>query len=158
MGAGRLILSTMLLIGSPTMARAQDPGSEWLARMSLPGWVNSVIAPLIQEKRYELGLTLNPFFQVGDFDGDQRLDAAVFVRNRESGKYGVLMLRRSDPQPRPLGAGSPFGNGGDDFNWLNIWRVEPTARGDQLYVEKSESASAAITWDGRGYRWTQLGD
>lgn len=73
-------------------------------------------------------------------------------------KYGVLMLRRSDPRPRALGAGSAFGNGGDDFHWLNIWRVEPTARGDQLFVEKSESASGAITWDGRGYRWTQLGD
>jgi hypothetical protein len=158
MVAGRLILSTMLLLSSPTTARAQEPGPEWFARMSLPSWVDSVVGPLLQEKRYELGLALNPFFQVGDFDGDRRLDAAVFVRSRESGKYGILMLRRSDPRPQPLGAGRAFGNGGDDFNWLNIWRVEPAARGDQLFVEKSESASGAITWDGRGYRWTQLGD
>lgn len=158
MGAGRLTLSAMLLLGSPTMARAQDPGPEWFARMSLPRWVDSVVGPLLQEKRYELGLTLNPFFQVGDFDRDQRLDAAVFVRSRESGKHGVLMLRRADPRPLALGAGSAFGNGGDDFSWLDNWRVEPSRRGDQLFVEKSESASGAITWDGEGYRWTQLGD
>lgn len=158
MGAPRLILPAMLILSSPAMARAQEAGPQWLARMSLPRWVDSVVGPLLQEGRYSLGLTLNPFFQVGDFDRDQRLDAAVFVRSRESGKYGVLMLRRADPRPRALGAGSSFGNGGDDFNWLNVWRVEPAGRGDQLFVEKSESASGAISWDGRGYRWTQLGD
>lgn len=158
MRAPRLILPALLLLGSPAMARAQEVASEWLARMSLPRWVDTVVGPLLQEGRYALGLTLNPFFQLGDFDRDQRLDAAVFVRSRESGKYGILMLRRANPRPRALGAGSAFGNGGDDFSWLDIWRVEPSGRGDQLLVEKSESASGAITWDGRGYRWTQLAD
>ena len=151
-------ISPHLLLGSPAAARAQDTAPEWLARMSLPRWVDSVLGPLLQEGRYTLGLTLHPFFQVGDFDRDQRLDAAVFVRSRESGKHGVLMLRRADPRPRVLGAGRAFGNGGDDFSWLDIWRVEASRQGDQLFVEKSESASGAITWDGEGYRWTQLGD
>jgi hypothetical protein len=34
----------------------------------------------------------------------------------------------------------------------------PVLRGDALYVEKTESASAIIYWDGSTYRWYQQGD
>jgi hypothetical protein len=69
-----------------------------------------------------------------------------------------LLLRRAHPTPVTIGMGHPFGNGGDDFGWLDIWRIEATAKGDQLVVEKSESASGVVIWDGRRYRWTQLSD
>jgi hypothetical protein len=137
---------------------AQEASREWLARMSLPRWVDSALGPLLLRGRYSLGLRLNPFFQLGDFDNDGRTDAAVFAQDGETGKQGILMLRRVRPTPVVIGMGKPFGNGGDDFTWLDIWRVEPARKGDQLYVEKSESASGAITWDGRGYKWTQLAD
>ena len=126
--------------------------------MSLPRWVDSVVGPLLLQGKYELGLRLNPFFQTGDFDGDRRLDAAVFVRDAATGKEGILMLRRASPQPVVLGGGTVFGNGGDDFTWLDIWRVDPAHGRDHLVVEKSESASGAITWDRQDYRWTQLAD
>jgi hypothetical protein len=148
----------LLLCTSPNSALGQESYPEWLARMSLPRWVNGAIGHLVVEGPYALELGLNPFFQAGDFDNDRRRDAAVFVRDRASGKRGILLVRRSNPVPVKLGLGQTFGNGGDDFRWLNIWRVEPTAKGDQLVVEKSESASGAITWDGRKYRWTQLSD
>jgi len=152
------LLAGGLLVSICSRVPAQEAPPEWLARMALPRWVDSVMGPLLLHRRYTLGLRLNPFFQVGDFDADQRPDAAVFVRDGSSGKEGILLLRRADPRPVPIGAGQSFGNGGDDFTWLEIWRMEPGRRGDQLVVEKSESASGAITWDGRGYGWTQLAD
>jgi hypothetical protein len=155
---GTTVLTFLLLVGALPPALAQEAPPEWLARMSLPRWVDSVLGPLLQQGRYSLALRLNPFFQIGDFDGDHRADAAVFVRDSSSGKYGILMLRRANPRPHPLGAGHPLGNGGDDFRWLDIWRVEPSGGRDQLFVEKSESASGAITWTGRRYAWTQLSD
>lgn len=136
----------------------QESSAEWLARMSLPRWLDSVIGPLVAQGPYSLGLRLNPFFQLGDFDNDRRGDAAVFVRDRASGKEGILLIRRAHPTPVTIGLGHAFGNGGDDFGWLDIWRIEATAKGDQLVVEKSESASGAVAWDGRRYRWTQLSD
>ena len=151
------MMAFLVCISAPN-AEAQEAYNEWLARMSLPRWVNSVIGPLVVKGPYSLGLRLNPFFQVGDFDNDRRRDAAVFVKDRAIGKEGILLIRRSHPVPVKLGLGNTFGNGGDDFRWLNIWRVEPTSKGDQLVVEKSESASGAITWDGQNYRWTQLSD
>jgi len=148
----------VLLPAAAPIAAAQEAPTEWLARMSLPRWVDSVIGPLLVKGHYTLGLRLNPVFQVGDFDNDRRMDAAVFARDGTSGKEGILLLRRVQPAPVVIGMGHGFGNGGDDFTWLDIWRVEAAAKGDQLVVEKSESASGAITWDGRGYRWTQLSD
>ncbi len=32
---------------------------------------------------------------------------------------------------RVVGAGRPFGNGGDDFAWIDTWRVEPREQGAQ---------------------------
>ena len=153
-----VLLAALLLFGTLSSATAQEAPPEWLARMALPRWVDSVVGPLVLQGTYSLALRLNPFFQIGDFDGDHRADAAVFVRDSSTGKQGILMLRRANPRPYPLGAGHMFGNGGDDFSWLDIWRVEPGGRGDQLLVEKSESASGAITWNGRAYGWTQLSD
>jgi hypothetical protein len=149
--------AVLLSVSAPKLA-AQEAPAEWLARMSLPRWVDSVIGPLLLKGRYALGLRLNPFFQVGDFDKDGRTDAAVFAREGTSGKEGILLLRRVHPSPTVIGMGHPFGNGGDNFTWLDIWRVEPAAGGDRLVVEKRESASGAISWDGKGYRWTQLSD
>jgi hypothetical protein len=34
----------------------------------------------------------------------------------------------------------------------------PVPRGDALLVEKLESASAILYWDGTAYRWHQQGD
>ena len=152
------VLVALLLAVIAPRAPAQELSAEWLARMSLPSWVDSVIGPLLLKGKYTLGLRLNPFLQVGDFDNDRRMDAAVFARDGTSGKEGILLLRHARPTPVVVGMGHPFGNGGDDFTWLNVWRVESGPKGDQLVVEKSESASGAITWDGREYRWTQLSD
>jgi hypothetical protein len=158
MGAARLVILPLLLLSTPSWVLAQEASPEYLARRSLPRWVEDVLGPMLQVGRYHLELRLNPFFQLGDFDGDRQLDAAVFVRDGATGKQGILLLRRGTDAPAALGAGNRFGNGGDNFTWMDVWRVTPGRRGDQLYVEKSESASGAISWDGQAYRWTQLGD
>jgi hypothetical protein len=151
------LIGLLSCIASSDVA-GQEASPDWLARQSLPRWVDSALGPLLHEGRYSLGLRLNPFFQVGDFDDDGKRDAAVFVRDRASAKAGILLLRRAKPKPVVIGMGNHFGNGGDDFGWLDVWRVEAGSAGDQLVVEKSESAGGAITWDGQKYRWTQLSD
>lgn len=65
-----------------------------------------------------------------------------------------------------------MGNGGDDFVWMTNWTVRrnkevgmgasmeppPTLKGEALLVEKAESASGIIYWDGEQYLWYQQGD
>lgn len=77
-----------------------------------------------------------------------------------------------------MGAGNSFGNGGDDWNWLEVWKVyrsktaEKTTFSDSyeiagsetvqlqnvaIEVSASESASNLIIWNGEEYEWIHTG-
>jgi hypothetical protein len=91
------------------------------------------------------------------------------VRDKASGKIGILVLHRSG-KPALLGAGRSFGNGGDDFAWIDQWSVDDgkdVRRGndpsvkrapDALWVAKEGSASALIHYRNGKYVWQQQGD
>ena len=146
-----------------TSSRAQEASPDWIAQQQLPRWVQPLLADSTFRARYSIDLGMNPFVVQGDFDRDQRRDVAIWVRERTSGKAGIAVIRQARRTPEVIGAGvDPLGIGADDFSRMDIWRVEPAGKqssaGDVLYVEKSESGSGVIRWDGRQYRWTQLGD
>jgi hypothetical protein len=102
---------------------------------------------------------LNPFLLQGDFDGDHRLDLAVLVTRRDTGARGIAVVHAGAPRAVVLGAGHALGNGGDDFTWMDAWSVQPKPPDrDALLLEKLESASAIVYWDGAAYRWKQQGD
>jgi len=122
-------------------------------------------------ERLTVATHVNPAVLFGDFDGDQRTDVAVLVREKSFSKLGLaIALQGRDVVV--LGAGIVFGNGGDDFSWLDHWftftkgkvdpgadgSAPPTLQGDALWVEKSESASALIYWSGSKFAWYQQGD
>ncbi|MCI0624146.1 MAG: hypothetical protein L0387_21270 [Acidobacteria bacterium] len=123
-------------------------------------------------KRYALISHLNPFYVHGDFNGDGRTDTAVLVKNRDSRKTGIAIVHAGAKSAIILGAGRKFGNGGDDFNWMDAWHLyprgvvergadesaPPTLWGDALMVIKTESASALVYWNGKRYAWYQQGD
>lgn len=103
----------------------------------------------------------------GDFDGDGRPDAAVLVAEAAEPRRKGIALLTSDAERSLLGAGSAVGSGGDDFGWMDAWRVlkkaETTrmlarAAGDGLVVERAESAGGLIgVVDGRP-QWAQWSD
>ena len=156
----RLIAAGLFAAGA---AGAQAPADQTLIRESLPAWGRRVLNAPPFAAQYILESRLNPFFQQADFDGDGKLDLAVLIVEKGSGKHGVALLRRSAAAPVVVGAGRDFGNGGDDWRWMDVWRVEdgrPT-RGKLRYdllVEKSESGGGRIVWDGLAFRWKQAGD
>jgi len=123
-------------------------------------------------KEYDLSFHVNPSYLEGDFNGDGKTDVAVLVKKRSTGKVGVAIVSGTTGKVTILGAGIGIGNGGDDFEWMDSWQVYsktraahavsetgvPRFRGDALLVEKSESASALIYWNGKRYVWSQQGD
>jgi hypothetical protein len=157
----RLLFAAALL--TARSAAAQAPADQTLMRESLPAWgLRTLDAPAFAGK-YALETRLNPFFQHADLDGDGKLDLAVLIVEKTSGKHGVALLRRAVAAPVVVGAGRDFGNGGDDWGWMDVWRIEdaPVAAGKLRYdllVEKSESGGGRIVWDGRTFRWKQAGD
>jgi len=123
-------------------------------------------------KKYDLSFHVNPSYLEGDLNGDGKMDAAVLVKERSTGKLGIAIVHDTTGKVTILGAGIGIGNGGDDFEWMDSWQVYsktraahaageinvPHLRGDALLVEKSEAASALIYWNGKRYVWSQQGD
>ena len=123
-------------------------------------------------KEYDPSFRINPSYLEGDFNGDGKMDVAVLVKERSTGKLGIAIVHGTTGKVTILGAGIGIGNGGDDFEWMDSWHVYsktraahasdktsvPRLRGDALLVEKSEAASALIYWNGKRYVWSQQGD
>jgi len=94
------------------------------------------------------------------------------VKQRSTGKLGIAIVHGGTSKVTILGAGSAVGNGGDDFEWMDTWRLYskkgaasggdatnvPHLHGDALLVGESEAASALIYWNGKRYVWFQQGD
>ncbi len=162
----RLLIMIALLTQLPSslLGQARDPLAGYRVR-NVPPWVLKALGAEFQNQ-YEWYDRVNPFYQRGDFDGDGQADMALLIRHKVTRKVGIVFVHHASGAVHVVGAGTPFGNGGDDFAWLGAWHLDegqallkvPGARGEVLYVEKPESAGGLIYWDGRSYQWVQWGD
>jgi hypothetical protein len=147
-------------ITQPDSRSSPSPG----AIRNVPGTVKKALTNGSTGKKYDLSFHVNPSYLERDFDGDGKMDAAVLVKERSTGKLGIAIVDGQTGKVAILGAGIGIGNGGDDFEWMDSWQVYsktrnvPRLRGDALLVEKSEAASALIYWNGKRYVWSQQGD
>src|SRR4030095_1527976 len=151
-------------ITQPDSRSAQSPG----AIRNVPDTVKKALTNGSTGKKYDLSFHVNPSYLEGDFNGDGKMDAAVLVKERSTGKLGIAIVHGTTGTVTILGAGIGIGNGGDDFEWMDFWQVYrktraahaadqinvPPLRGDALLVEKSEAARALIYWNGKRYVWS----
>ena len=122
-----------------------------------PAWAMKVLSERLST-RYELVQKLEPSFYVGDFNGDAKSDVALLIKEKTTAKVGIAIIDGGESKIKIVGAGKSFGNGGDDFSWMDVWSIRHTGKTDRLYVAKSEAASAVIYWDGSKYKWQQESD
>jgi hypothetical protein len=153
----------------PTASRAPDPPAH---PHDIPEMIEKAIVQGPLAKDYDVSFRVNPFYLRGDFDGDRKIDVAVLVKQRSTGKLGIAVIHSGKDKVIILGAGISIGNGGDDFEWMDSWQVYPKDRvvpgageaivprphGEALLVGKSEAASALIYWNAKRYVWFQQGD
>lgn len=146
--------------------------AEWLQQQNVPTWVHTTFRETGLKQKYAFSFDLNPCYLRGDFNGDSEPDIAILVTETSSGKLGAVVLHFGSNDFFVLGAGERIGNGGDDFKWMTNWAVKrkgkvgqgvespapPQLTGEALFVEKAESASGIIYWNGTEYVWYQQGD
>lgn len=164
-----LVLFAIAVAGPANPAESQTPDAQL---PHIPEPVERAIIHGSLAKKYELAFRLNPSYLRGDFNGDGKIDVAVLVKQRSTGKLGIAIIHGVTDRVTILGAGTAIGNGGDDFEWMDTWQTYskdrgghaasetglPLLRGDALLVGKSEAASALIYWNGKRYIWLQQGD
>jgi len=145
---------------------------EDLQRINLPGWVVERAAKLNFDKKYDLSLHLNPFYLPVDFDNDGKIDIAVWIKERSSGKKGVAIFIKSQEDIHLIGAGKKFGMGDGDYSWANLWlpfdktglkkshweKNPPKNIGQGIVLRQFESSSGAVYWNGKSLEWYQVSD
>ena len=92
-------------------------------QVPLPSWAEQMWLTLSRSSNLQLSTRLNPCMWRGDFDGDGRADLALLVTLTGSKKEGIAFLLQGT-KPLVVGAGTDFGNGGDDFSWMDLCYVE----------------------------------
>ena len=159
-----LAIAVITQVPSSLLGQARDPLATYRVR-NVPPWALKALGAQFHAQ-YEWYDRVNPFYQRGDFDGDGQADVALLIRHKVTRKVGIGFVHQATGAVHIVGAGTAFGNGGDDFAWLGAWRMEegpaltkvPGFHGEVLYVEKPESAGGLIYWDGHSYQWVQWGD
>jgi hypothetical protein len=151
----------------------QDSKTDNLTNESqLPKWCIDYLNTQFDKGIYKLSDYINPKFLIADFNGDRNDDVAIVISTLDSDKKGILIIHQKVNQHFILGAGINIGNGGDDFKWMDIWKIYNKSelrpgigeteiislKSKAILVEKSESASAVIYWTGTEYKWYQQGD
>jgi hypothetical protein len=160
-------LFAALLLLMPAASHAQSIPLE----AQLPSWAAPRWESIAKASALKLSGRINPFLLRGDFDGDGRHDLALLVEHLQSRKIGIVILLRNGAAPHVLGAGQSFGNGGDNFDWLDIWNVQDKGTiqkdsnakstqpgADSLLLVKESSASALIYLAKGKFQWRQQGD
>lgn len=150
------LCTTLFSLTISLEARAQS-----LSPSPIPEWARTRWETLAQIRSLQLSSHLKPQVLIGDFDGDSLPDVAIMVENRASHKIGIALLHRKGAVSRVIGAGREFGNGGDNFDWADSWKIESRTKSrptDAIVIERESSASALIYFAKGMYQWKQRGD
>ena len=123
--------------------------------------------------KFTINKNLNPVWLIGDFDGDQKPDYALSISEITTGKKGILIYHPHKKNCFIIGAGKALSNKpSDDYSWVNAWEVSSEKnpelgvgeskrvklKGQAILVQKLESSSGLIYWNGKNYQWYQQGD
>lgn len=138
---------------------------------NLPDWVLSRIERLKIDNNLKIDNSLNPFYIESDLNGDNIVDIAIFVTDKELDKKGLLIIHgASFNEIFLLGAGNSFSSFGDDFKWLKSWKLyrqnftffdiseidkskPKKIEYPSLLVASSGSYFKIIVWNGKEYTW-----
>ena len=147
---------------------------DYKLKESPPYWFGIKTDQIKTERPLYVDNTLNPFYLETDFNGDAVLDIALFVREKETEKKGILIIHGQSLETYIIGAGVHFAHVGNDFKFLEVWKVyrekevaltifsdTGEIEGNKIIkidlpaisVASSEGTSNLIIWEKNKYIW-----
>jgi hypothetical protein len=129
--------------------------------------------------RYVLSNYINPQFLETDLSGDKNVDLAILIEEKTENKKGILIFFGQSDKSFILGAGTKFGNSGDDFKWADVWSVfkdkvtyETTFKPNRdvdggkkitidrhaIAIREEEGSGGLIYFNGKEFIWIHQGD
>jgi hypothetical protein len=107
------------------------------AQKSLPAWFSTTFKNSGLSTKYSITPFIKPAFFESDFNGDKISDIAVLVTEIKTKKKGILLIHGKTNQHYLFGAGTKFGNGGDNFRWMGRWSIYKDKIADEGGVDKN---------------------
>ena len=131
--------------------------------VELPKWTWPVLEDQDFKEKFAFNVRINPFYLQADFDKDGFLDIAILIKERKSGKAGLVILRNGENQLSFFGAGQNTRFGGENWYWLRTWKTEtilPGGAGVQpagailiLFPQNKQQPSPWIFWNGVSWQY-----
>jgi len=149
---------------SATRRTQKKDSREWLLYEKLPQWAVAEYKQLKLDTAYEIRDNINPYYLEGDFNGDKKQDIAIFIVQKSTQKPGILIIHANSQEFFIAGAGKDIVGGGDDYSWLDVWKIYPelalkrgqteslSLKGEGLFVENYNMFNAVIYWTGKDYK------
>lgn len=109
----------------------------------LPDWFTTAFKAKKLNTKYSIAPFLRPAFLTADFNGDKINDIAVLVTEIKTKKKGALLIHGKTCRYFVFGAGTNFGNGGDDFSWLKQWRIYKDKIAFEMQFDKDEAMAGS---------------
>lgn len=147
------------------------------AQSELPKWGQERMKTF--SDKYSVAGYMSPKFLETDLSGDNQSDLAILIERKMDKKRGILILIGNIDKSFVIGAGTKFGNAGDNFEWAHEWSVfteklthETTfkSNGDvaggkeikldrqAISIREEEGAGGLIYFNGKGFIWIHQGD
>ncbi len=168
-----LTLATIVCWGQTKEQKEKEDQIQFVFDSNLPDDLYNFYNQEDIRTKYKINRDLNPFYLRGDFNGDKKTDYALAVIESTTDKKGILIYHSTTKKYYLAGAGKSIPNGhGDDYPWMDAWEVSdekiieqgvtdlkpPKLIGEAILIQKLESSSGLIYWNGKEYRWYQQGD
>jgi hypothetical protein len=86
-------------------------------------WYQKIINEKGLDKKFQFTEHLKPSTLEADFNGDGSNGIAIGITEKSTNRKGIIIIHSKTNDYFVLGAGTDFGNGGNDFNWIDKWSV-----------------------------------
>ena len=147
------------------------------AQSALPKWGQEKLKTFAA--KYAPASYIAPHFLETDLSGDKNPDLAILIERKTDKKKGILILFGRSDKSFVIGAGTIFGNGGDNFKWANEWSVfkdkvtyettfkpdgdvdtgkEVTLVNHAITIREEEGSGGLIYYNGKEFVWIHQGD